>query len=137
MVDDGDLRDEAGQFRYVGHWEHATHHRDGRSLGTSSRSFHVGDTVTIRFLGTQIRVYGVRGPKGGHGAVTLDGQTSNASPDFYGPSVQTGALVYASPLLAAGPHTVSIAVTGRHDPASSGGYVNVDDVAITATVSAR
>jgi hypothetical protein len=137
MVDDDDGRQDVAQFRYVGRWEHATRHRDGRSLGTSSRSFHVGDSVTIRFVGTQIRVYGVRGPKGGYGSVTLDGRLSLASPDFYAPRLQTGALVYVSPLLAAGPHTVAIAVTGRHGPASSGPYVNVDDAAITATTPAR
>src|ERR1700722_17205367 len=136
MVDDSDVRGGAAQFRYFGHWEHASRHDDGRSLGTSSRSFHVGDEVAISFVGTRVRVYGVRGMRGGYGAVTLDGR-SGSLPDFYAPALRPGVLVYESPVLLSGPHTLSITVTGRHEPASRGAYVNIDHVAITSAAPGR
>jgi hypothetical protein len=137
MVDDGDVRGGAAQFRYFGHWEHASRHDDGRSLGTSSRSFHVGDAVAISFVGTRIRVYGVRGVKGGYGTVALDHRSSNAFSNFYASTVQPGVLVYESPILPSGPHTLSITVTGRHERASRGEYVNIDHAAITSAEPER
>jgi hypothetical protein len=137
MVDDGNLRGGAAQFRYFGHWEHASRRNDGRSLGTSSRSFHVGDEVAISFVGTQIRVYGVRGARGGYGAITLDGRSGSTLPDFYAPTLRPGTLVYESPVLLSGPHALSIAVTGRHEPASHGAYVNIDYAAITSAAPGR
>jgi hypothetical protein len=137
MVDDSDVRGGAAQFRYFGHWEHASRHDDGRSLGTSSRSFHIGDEVAISFVGTRIRVYGVRGMKGGYGAVTLDGRSSSALPDFYAPILRPGVLVYESPVLLSGPHTLSITVTGRRERASRGAYVNIDNAAVTSAAPAR
>jgi len=137
MVDDGDVRAGTQHFRYFGHWEHASQHSDGRSLGTSSRSFHAGDEVAISFIGTRIRVYGVRGAKGGYGAVALDHRSPSATPNFYAPTVEPAALVYVSPILPSGPHTLSITVTGRHERASRGAYVNIDYAAITSAAPER
>jgi hypothetical protein len=131
MVDDSETRPGANRFVYTGHWEHVKTRKDGRALGTSTRSFHIGDTALLAFSGTQIRLYGVLGKKGGYGIVSLDEKVAPDRPDFYAPAVEPGSLVYVSPVLPAGTHRLVIAVTGQHDAHSGGDYVNIDYAAIT------
>jgi hypothetical protein len=135
LVDDALVTASAvNHFAYTGHWEHVVSHRDGRALGTSSRSFHAGDVAALRFSGMRVRIYGVLGAKGGLCSVTLDGRAAGAALDFYAPRVRTGTLVYTSPLMPSGAHTLLLRATGRHDARSSGAYVNLDYAAVTSTL---
>ena len=132
MIDDSDVRPGSDRFAYEGHWEHVTVRRDGRSLGTSSRSFHPGDRAVVWFSGTQIRLYGVVGPKGGYANVALDGNPQDERPDFYAPAVHPGVLLYVSPMLELREHVLAITVSGVRDARGHGDYVNVDDAAVTS-----
>jgi hypothetical protein len=116
-----------GHFDYVGSWQHVSGKRDGRTNGTSTRSTHTGDVAILAFSGTRVRLYGVCGPSGGRAGVSLDKESTGGRPiDFYAPHVETHMLVYQSPVLAEGVHTVSIAVWGTRNEHGRYYYVNID-----------
>jgi hypothetical protein len=119
-----------GRFEYIGTWQHVRGKFDGRSFGTSTRSTRLGDVAIVRFDGTRIRLYGVRGPSGGRAGVALDFVSTGAPVDFYAPTVTPHSLIYASGTLAPGVHTLSIAVWGLHDVRARSYYVNIDDAEV-------
>lgn len=116
-----------GRFDYVGRWQHVSGKNDGRSNGTSTRSTHTGDVAILGFSGTRVRLYGIRGPSGGRAGIALDETSTGGRPvDFYTPRIETHALIYESPVLKAGVHTVSLAVWGTRNEHGRFYYVNVD-----------
>ncbi|MBD5653658.1 MAG: hypothetical protein IAI50_00565 [Candidatus Eremiobacteraeota bacterium] len=131
MIDDRTAGFGPDRFQYVGHWQSVSDHDDGRSLGTSTRSFHRNDVATLSFAGTQVRLYGVLGPKGGEAFVAVDGKRA-ARVSFRAVMVSPNALVYTSPLLAANAHTLTISVAGGSDQTSkSAGFTNIDGAVIS------
>jgi hypothetical protein len=132
MVDDASAGLGLGRIHYSGHWEHVRGRHDGRDAGTSSRSFHVGDNFAFAFEGYRLRIYGIVGPRGGHGLIGIDDVATAATIDFYAPVKRTHSLVYTSPVLADGFHVAAVIVDPRRDRRSQGSYVNVDSLAIEA-----
>jgi hypothetical protein len=116
-----------GRFDYIGSWQHVHGKHDGRSDGTSTRSTHTGDVAIFRFAGTRVRIYGVRGRSGGRAGIALDEASTGGRPvDFYSPRLEPHALIYQSPVLRRGFHTVSIDVWGTRDARGHFYYVNID-----------
>jgi len=116
-----------GRFDYVGSWQHVHGKHDGRTNGTSTRSTHTGDVAILRFSGTRVRIYGVRGRSGGRAGIALDETSTGGRPvDFFALRTQTHALIYESPVLSNGVHTVSIVVWGTRDERGHYYYVNID-----------
>lgn len=95
--------------------------------GTVARDNQMGDTATITFSGTSISLYSALEPDGGVGAVSLDGG-SPVNVDFYATTGADNQLVWTSPLLASGTHTLTLKVTGTTN--HSGAFVSVDRVVI-------
>jgi hypothetical protein len=130
QIDDAAKR-APDDFVFLGSWEHTRNMHDGRSLGTSSRSFHVGDMAYFNFKGERFKIFGIRGPGGGFAELSIDGQPS-AMLGFYAPRKAAGVEVYESPALPAGQHAVDIVVVDAvHDPAKRR-YVNIDGAAYAA-----
>jgi hypothetical protein len=124
FVDDAQRGQLLNHFTYTGSWEHLSGRRDGRLQGTSSRSHDAGDSALLTFIGSSVRIYGVRGPNGGEAHVAIDGRYYGTA-SFLAPQKQVHALVFASPELSPEPHAVGIVVKG--DPAGSHrAYVNID-----------
>jgi len=120
-----------GRFEYVGHWQRVSGKHDGRTNGTSTRSTRVSDVAILRFSGTRARIYGVVGPSGGQAGIALDGNSTGGKPvDFYAPHLRPHALIYQSPILPAGVHTIAIAVWGTRDERGHFYYVNIDGAEI-------
>ncbi len=116
-----------GRFDYIGSWQHLRGKHDGRSNGTSTRSTHTGDVAVLSFTGTRVRIYGVRGPSGGRAGISLDEASTGGGPvEFYAPRVTPHALIYGSPTLAAGVHTVTVVVWGTRNARGHYYYVNID-----------
>ena len=116
-----------GRFDYIGSWQHVHGKHDGRTNGTSTRSTHTGDVAILSFTGTRIRVFGIRGPSGGRAGVALDEASTGGRPvDFYAAKQQTHALIYQSPVLPSGVHTLSIVVWGTRNEHGHYYYVNID-----------
>ncbi len=116
----------ATAFAYDGHWEHVSGRFDGRTNGSSSRSFRPGSRAVLAFNGRSVRLYGIVGPGGGLGAVDIDGRVRRTV-DFYAKTKSVHKLVYSSPPLGAGPHRLTLSVVSdRALPGGRSHYVNID-----------
>jgi len=129
-VDDAIQGSGQDQFAYHGSgWGHANG-EVGPAFpyqGTNSYTEQTGDTVTFPFVGTALTVYGITAPQHGIGAVSVDGSTPTDI-NFYSADRTGNVALWTSPTLADGPHTLTLAWTGRKDPASSGTFLSLDRV---------
>jgi hypothetical protein len=116
-------------FTYSGAWQHIKHQLDGRSAGTSSRTYHIGAKATLAFTGDRLKIFGVKGPNGGYAELRIDGETYGLL-RFYAPHKEPGVLVYASPALPAGPHIVEIVVAESPSGLPKRRFVNLDGAAV-------
>jgi streptogramin lyase len=126
-LDDGAVAGQAG-FIYSGAWQHIVNQHDGRSGGTSSRTYHIGAKATFDFSGDRLKIFGVKGPNGGYAELRIDGETYGLL-RFYAPHKEAGALVYASPALPAGHHIVEIVVAESPNGLPKRRFVNLDGAA--------
>jgi photosystem II stability/assembly factor-like uncharacterized protein len=92
------------------------------------------DYLTVTFAGTGIRLYGVTRAQTGIGAASIDGG-AEALIDTYSATDRGNQLLWSSPSLPAGTHTLKLRVTGTKNPSSTGFYVTPDRVDILASVS--
>lgn len=128
--DDSCIGDGVGQFRYRGSWS-----GEVKSFGYENgihKSNTAGDMATFTFSGTKIRLYATKNTDCGIGAVSIDGGEETLV-DFYNPGAdagwipsQDGVLVYTSPELAPGNHTLTLRVTGTKGSYATDHYVSVD-----------
>src|SRR6202035_5844843 len=86
--------------------------------------------ATLNFNGTGVSWIGWRGPELGIANVYLD-DVAVASVDAYAPTNTVQAILYSSPALAAGSHTLAIEVTRTKNDASSDYLVAVDAFDVT------
>ena len=84
-----------------------------------------GSTYSVTFVGTSLRFYSAVDSHHGIGAVSIDGGPES-DVDFYSATRLEQALVYATPTLSNTPHTVTMRVTGRKNPASTDFVVTAD-----------
>ena len=71
------------------------------------------------------------GPKGGDAIVSIDGRVDRWNVSFRSATIASNALVYESPRLEPGVHTLVIAVTGRDGATGRAGYVNLDSAVVS------
>jgi hypothetical protein len=128
VIDDARIGTGDERFSSFGNWEHA-HVNDGRSDGTSTRSFHTGDVLSATFRGRTITLYAVLGPTNGFALVSVDDDPPDAV-DFYAPQKRPRVPVWHRTGMSNKTHMIVISVLGRHRPASRGNYVNVDDIVV-------
>ncbi len=116
---------DAAHFRYYGRWEHVRNLRDGRLFGSSSRTALRANSVTFFFSGTQARIYGVRGPGGGRGVLTVDGD-HYFNVDFYAPAKIPQVVIYSTPILRTGKHFLVITPEAYpRSPRHHSSYINI------------
>ena len=130
QVDEAAAGSGLNQFDYSGSgWKHCSGSAcgDPQDLydGTTSWDGQAGDTVTFKFSGVQARLYGVLDTNEGTGDVSVDGGPSTEI-DFYSHARAGDALVWQTPRLAAGTHTITLRVTGGKNPQSSGSLIALD-----------
>ena len=124
-VDDGVAAAHGEHFTYTGVWQHLTNMHDGRSEGTSSRTYHVGAAATFDFTGDRLKIFGVKGPGGGYAELRIDGETYGLL-RFYANRKEPGVLIYTSPALPLGPHAVQIVVAEPPNGLPKRRFVNLD-----------
>jgi hypothetical protein len=119
------------QFNYAGAgWSHVTGTVIPNAYqGTVSIDGTTNDSVTISFSGTQIKLYTGERSNRGIAAVSIDGGPET-NVDMYSATDAGDVLVFTSPVLTAGTHTLKVRVTGTHDASSSGTIVCIDRVDI-------
>jgi cell division septation protein DedD len=83
-----------------------------------------GVIAHFRFNGTQVAVYGLKEPKDGNAAYSIDGGPEQII-DCYNPSY-TLFKIYSSVVLPLGNHDLRIRVVGTKNPSSTSTYITVD-----------
>ena len=100
-------------------------------VGMANWSYATGATATFRFTGTQVAPRAVRDVDQGIMTVSVDGGAAQTV-DNYASSRNASGVVWTSPVLAAGSHTITIVNTGNCNAASSGINIALDRADITA-----
>ncbi|GAB3848299.1 hypothetical protein ACFPIJ_14560 [Dactylosporangium cerinum] len=119
-----------GRFVYSAGWGLATGIAD-MYAGTANWSFTTGSTAQLPFTGTRVALHAVRDVDQQIIAVSVDGGAESLV-DNYAPARNASGVVWTSPVLAAGQHTLRVRVTGTKHPASSGWNVAIDSADVTA-----
>jgi endoglucanase len=98
------------------------------SYGSDQHESGTADgTAVFTFVGTKVQLYGAKDPSYGIAAISLDGgEELNA--DSYGAARQENTLLYTSPELPNGLHTLKVRVTGLSNPASTGARISIDRI---------
>ncbi|HEX3043502.1 MAG TPA: BNR repeat-containing protein [Bacillota bacterium] len=128
IVNDNTTGTGTNQFEYVQSWSYGT--QTGAYNSDNHWSSVTNAYYQFRFNGTQIKIYGAKASNHGIAAVSIDGG-AETNVDFYAASRQEQALVYSSPSLAVGPHTLKVRVTGTKNASASSTIIPVDRVDIT------
>jgi hypothetical protein len=119
------------QLDYVGSgWTHGT---DCAAFGiacyqnTESEDSTTADSVSYQFPGTQVSLFGVKGPRFGIVDVLVDGQSAGTA-DYYQSGYAGDQLVWSSQMLRPGTHTLTLQVSGTKNASSTGVAVDVDRI---------
>jgi hypothetical protein len=118
------------QFQYGANWGVTTGVAD-MYAGTANWSFVGGATATLRFTGTQVALHAVKDVDQGIMSIAVDGGTAT-NVDDYAPSRNASGVVWTSPTLPSGNHTLTITNTGQRNPSSSGNNIAIDRADITS-----
>lgn len=101
--------------------------QSGAYLGDNRWSNVPSAWYQMPFSGTEVRLFGARAPWHGVAAVSID-DGPETMVDTYAASRADGVLLWSSPLLTAGAHTLKVRVTGQKNASSTGTYVVADRV---------
>jgi len=141
-IDDATQGTGQNQVNYSGTWTHCSSGcQSGIYDGTQSWTDTSGGTATMLFTGNSVQLYGLTNTGSGVGTVQICDSSGNncGAPtyvDWYS-ATQTGDnLIYTSPELNYGSHSIVVSWTGQHDSASSGDYVNIDELVVNQDVTA-
>jgi hypothetical protein len=96
------------------------------SAGIAALANMAGAQVTFTFTGTAVTWIGANGPETGMANVFIDGAPVASNLDTYAPAEHIQAPIFTASGLANTSHTISIQVTGQHNPAASDAIVVVD-----------
>jgi hypothetical protein len=117
-------------INYNGNWYLNTN--PVQSGGTALLSTDAGSSATISFTGSGIKWIAYRDAWSGIANVSVDGAPPTTV-DTYSQIDQAQAVAYSVSGLAAGSHTLSISVAGKHNPSSGGSWIWVDAFDVSAT----
>jgi arabinogalactan endo-1,4-beta-galactosidase len=126
----GTYDDQHAAFVYNGSgWGHGSGGGSNATCYNNSNSWNktTNQYVTVTFNGTRIRFYGVRDPKHGIGAVSIDGG-AETNVNFYAATRAGNQLLWTSPTLANGTHTFRLRVTGTKSSSATDYFVAPDRV---------
>jgi parallel beta-helix repeat protein len=117
-----------GRWNYAGTgWMHCTNCNEGQIAfyGASQSWTTTSGRATLTVTGKQVKLYAVVAPWHGIGAVSMDGGPSQMI-DFYAPVKTGNVLLWTSPTLTNGPHTLTVGTTGTRNPKSTGNVITLD-----------
>jgi len=132
-IDDATQGRDINTFNYIGSgWQHCTSCGSELYDQTNTWDNSPGDYLLVAFNGTQIKFFGVKDPRHGIGAVSMDdGDETNI--DFYFSTRSGNQLMWTSPVLTASNHFFKLRVTGNKNPGSTDFWVVPDRVEILST----
>ena len=126
------IQDSNAKVKYAGTWITST--SSAFSGGGYSYSATAGSTMVAVFRGSDVTVYGARGPSYGRVEVFIDG-VSKGVVDLYAASYEPGAPIISASGLDAGIHALTVKVLGTKSANSSGKVVVLDAVQTLTTLS--
>jgi len=97
----------------------------GTSTSHVAFSDRPGDALVFNYVGTGVRLLGVKGPKYGMVDLLLDGSYVGRV-DLYAPSRLLQQVLFESTGLTFGEHTLTLVIADSHNPLSGGTWVSVD-----------
>lgn len=113
-------------FSYDGMW--SVGNTAGKYQDNDQYSAVAGAYYTFRFTGTQAKIYGSMASHHGIAAISIDGGPETTV-DLYRPGARAEQqLLFTSPKLSQGVHTVKVRVTGNHNAASTGVVISADRI---------
>ncbi len=111
------------QFQYSSKWNYGT--QSSAYLEDNHWSSNRNAYYSVKFNGTQIKLYGATSYNHGIAAVSIDNGPETYV-DFYSASRADNVLVYTSPVLSQGQHTLKVRVTGTKNKNSRGYNITAD-----------
>jgi mannan endo-1,4-beta-mannosidase len=126
-INDSTIGTELNQFEYTGTWASAA--GEGKWNNDDHYSATVDSSYQIRFEGSGIKLFGTKDAHHGIAAVSIDGG-AEVEVDFYADARVDGAVVWTSPVLEPGFHTIQVRVSGTNNDASSGLFITADRAAV-------
>ena len=133
-IDDSVQGSGLNQFNYQGNWGHCTTCGSNLYNGSNSWDGTAGDSVSMQFNGSRIRLYGVKDTNEGIATVSIDNGPAHEV-DFYAAQRAGNQFLWESPALGSGTHTFKLTVTGRKNPQSSNVWPAIDRVEIDPVVT--
>lgn len=129
-VNDNTLGTGNNQFVYTGTgWVYGS-----APAGSYQLDNHYSSTIdnyaSFKFVGTQVNLYGAKDLVNGIATVSIDGG-AECNVDYYAAVRQESVLMYTSPTLTNGIHTIKVRVTGTKNASSTGTLIPVDKVTAT------
>ncbi|HWG23059.1 hypothetical protein [Actinospica sp.] len=118
------------EFHYGANWGLTTGVSDMYD-GTANWSYISGATATFTFTGTEVALHAVKDVDQGIITISVDGGTPQSADDYASTRNASG-IVWTSPVLASGSHTLSIVNTGQKNSASSGTNIAIDRADVTS-----
>jgi GH43 family beta-xylosidase len=129
VVNDFDMGIGHNQVEYGGAWLSGSGCGTQCFWGDDHWSGQPNATATIRFTGRQVALLSVRDHGNGIAAISIDGGPEQRV-DYYSDIRVGEEMNYLSPVLAPGPHTLRVRVTGDRNPASSGTAISMDRIEV-------
>jgi hypothetical protein len=120
----------SNQFQYGVNWGVTTGVAD-MYAGTANWTFTGGANATFRFTGTRVALHAVRDVDQGIMSISVDGGVAQ-SVDDYASTRNASGIVWTSPALTFGSHTLTIVNTGQRNGSSSGNNIAIDRADVTA-----
>jgi hypothetical protein len=127
VVNDNTTGTGNNQFNYSGTWDYYL--PAGAYMSDSHHSNTTNNYYTVAFNGTQVKVHATKVHDAGIAACSIDGGPETKV-DCYSATERYKVLVYTSPVLTAGQHTLKVRVTGTKNVGADGYVVYADKVEI-------
>lgn len=123
-VNDNTTEPSTNHYEYYGNWSFEWYETNA-FLKDNHYSSNNGDYYLVKFNGTQAMIFAALNNNHGIAAISIDGGTET-NVDLYSTSRVDNSLVYTSPILPAGEHTIKVRVTGTKNASSSGYAITAD-----------
>jgi endoglucanase len=128
VINDNTTGTGINQLNYSAGWNYDNTDAN-KYQGDDHYSTTAGSTATISFSGTLIKVYATTDVHHGVAAFSIDGGAENSLSE-YSASRAYQALIYSSPTLSSGSHTLTMRVTGNNGT-GGGNTITLDKITIS------
>lgn len=138
-VNDSETGNGMFKFDFKGPWVHEggypNRFEGGDEHWITSAQFGANyPSVTFRFVGTRVALYGHKVPDSPFARITIDGKDMGTV-DLYHPSRVEKVLLYESPELSDGEHSITLELLADKNPAAGGAHEASIDYAVVTTAA--